>query len=366
MPSINYSIKKNRLSHALLKGMELVQENDRLYLSPEEVRRLYLPAIDQVQEGGTWGRLSFEADTTEDMMLYVYVMALDVDTVYDGEKTWRIEDLLLDPDIPDAQKKGFFARAQGLRVVGKNDILLYGLSGRYLFIAMEVIGGGEGFLSHLRVDVRGDNFLDTFPTVYQQRDGFFHRFLSIFSSIYNDFEHEIDRLPDLLDPDTCPAVLLETYGQWLGIDLSGGYLSEEAMRSLVREGYHLNRMKGTRACLSRVLEIALGERPIILEQNTILSYLESGDFAGEELSHASIYDINILIKKRLNETEQHQLLHLIRQFTPLRSRIHLVRLKDSGLLDSNVYMDMNAILEEDAFGYFDEDMEMDEGVILDE
>ncbi len=366
MPSINYSVKKNRLSHSLLLGMELDEKNDRLYLSPDEVRRLYLPAIDQASPGAEWGRLSFDADITEDMVIYVYVMALDVDTFYEGSTTTRIDDILRDEEIPDTEKKKMFTRARGLRIVGKNDILLYGLQGQYLFVCIDVMGSGEGFLSHIKIDVRGDNFMDTFPTIYQERNSFFHRFLSVFSSIYNDFEHEIDRLPDLLDPDTCPEVLLEIYGHWLGIDLSGGYLSEDAMRSLVREGYHLNRMKGTKACLERVIEIALGERPIILEQNTILLYMENGDFGDDEIKRQSIYDVNILIKKHLTEIEQHQILHLIRQFTPLRSRIHMIHLKDSGTLDANVYMDMNAVLAEDSYGILDEDMEMDEGVILDE
>ncbi|MBQ9633010.1 MAG: hypothetical protein IJV04_08900 [Lachnospiraceae bacterium] len=364
MPTIKYSIKKNRLRHSLMKGMELDEENERIYLTQEEVRRLYLPAIDQADEGGTWGRLSFDVELTEEMILYVYVAALDVDSVYDGEETYRIEDILMDEEVSDEQKKRLLLEAGGKRFVGKDDILLYELSGRYLFLGIEVIGAGEGTISHMRIDVRGDNFMETFPTVYHERNGFFHRFMSIFSSIYNDFDHEIERLPELLDPDTCPPVLLEIYGHWLGIDLSGDYLSEESMRTLVREGYTLNRMKGTKACLERVLEIALGERVIILEQNTIQSYMEKGDTVDEIDERQSIYDVNILIKKRLSETEQYQILHLIHQFTPLRSRIHLIHLKDSGMLDSNVYMDMNAVLAEDAYGYLDEEMEMDDGVIL--
>ncbi len=365
MADIYYSIKKNRLKRSYLSGAEILEDGS-LALNHDTERHIYLPAIDSAESRSGWGRLFFSCDITESMVLYTYVCALDEDMVSTPEGYVSLEKILVDESVPDPEKKRILNAAGARRTVDKDDMLLYDLEGRYLYICIDIIGEGSGTIKNIKIGRQGDNFMDTFPTVYQQRDGFFHRYLSVFSSIYNDFEHEIDRLPDLLDPETCPAVLLEIYGQWLGIDLSGEYLSEEAMRTLVREGYHLNRMKGTKACLSRVLEIALGERPVILEQNTILSYLESGDFAEEELSHASIYDINILIKKRLSETEQHQLLHLIRQFTPLRSRIHLVRLKDSGVLDSNVYMDMNAILEEDAFGFFDEAMEMDEGVILDD
>lgn len=364
MAQINYSIKKNRLRRALMDGMELDEENNRLYLSPQEQRIIYLPPIDKAEEIGDWGRLYFDADITEDMVVYVHAMALAEDVFYDEDGKYRVEDILLDEEIPDKHKQSIFQKAGGLRFVGKDDILLYGLAGRYLFLRIEVTGEGEGFLSHLRINVAGDNFMDTFPAIYQEKNGFFHRFLSVFSSIYNDFDHEIDRLPELLDTERCPGELLEIYGRWLGIDLSGDFLSEEAMRTFVREGYSLNRMKGTRACLERILEIVLGERVIILEQNTIRSYMEQGELYSTTMEHGSIYDVNILIKKPLRQTQRHQLLHLLRQFAPLRSRIHLIQLKDSGVLDTDAFMDLNAVLSDESYGTLDEDMEMDDDIVL--
>ncbi len=364
MAQINYSIKKNRLKKALMDGMELDEANNRLYLSPQEHRSIYLPAIDKAEDIGDWGRFFFDTHITEDMVVYIYAMSLSEETFYDEDGMYRVEDILLDEKIPDEHKKKLFHNAGGLRFVGKNDILLYGLTGRYLFLRLEVIGAGEGFLSHLRINVAGDNFMDTFPAIYQEKNGFFHRFLSVFSSIYNDFDHEIDRLPELLDIENCPEELLVIYGRWLGIDLSGDFLSEEAMRTFVREGYNLNRMKGTRACLERILEIVLDERVIILEQNTIQSYMEQGELFDTSMEHSSIYDVNILIKKPLGQTQRHQLLHLLRQFAPLRSRIHLIQLKDSGVLDTDVFMDLNAVLSEETYGSLDNDMEMDDDIVL--
>ena len=366
MPSVVYSVKQNRLERSCLKGFLLDPDTGTLHFDPEgSFHRVYVTKLDSAGNDASWGRLSFVSRLQETQALYVYAMAVNVDTVYDENGTYEIERLLLDPDYPEQEKKELLRRGNAERFVGKNDILLYGLSGRYLFLCIEVIGTGEGSISRIRVDRVGDNFMDTFPAVYRERNGFFHRFLSIFSTIYNDIDHEIDRLPELLDPDTCPPACLPVYASWLGIDLSGEFLSEESMRTFVKEAYDLNRIKGTRRCLSRVLEIVLDEKVVILEQNTIKAYLERGDMENDEgLLRAGIYDVNILIRKPLSETDRHQLLYLLNQFKPLRSRLHLVQLKDTATLDTDVYLDMNAVLAGDRVGVFDEGMEMDDQIVL--
>ena len=368
MPGINYSIKKNRLERSYLKGFLLKPEENAIYFEPESsFHRLYVTKIDSAMDDATWGRLSFTVSLQETQVIYVYAMAKNVDTVYDEKGTYEIEKLLLDPEYPEEAKKELMRTGGAERFVGKDDILLYSLSGRYLFLCIEVVGTGEGSIRRIRVDRVGDNFMETFPAVYRERNSFFHRFLSIFSTIYNDMEHEIDRLPELLDPDTCPAECLPVYAGWLGIDLSGDFLSEESMRTFVKEAYQLNRIKGTRQCLFRVLEIVLGEKVVILEQNTIKAYLEKGEMVSDTgLAKSSIYDVNILIRKPLSETDRHQLLYLLNQFKPIRSRLHLIQLRDTAVLDTDVYLDMNAVLAGDIVGVFDDNMEMDDQIVLDE
>lgn len=361
-----YTIKNNRLRQAHIEGMRLAQDRSLLYLTPEYERHLYLGVIDSAERGGSWGRLSFQAKLQEDMVPYIHAAASDFLTIYDEGGEYRIDDVLLADNIEDTEKKELLAGMDELRFVGRTDVLLYGLKGRYLYLCIDVIGEGEGTIFGLRVDTRGDQFMNTLPSVYRENNSFLHRFLSIFSSIYNDFEREIGRLPELLDPDTCPPAVLEEYGRWLGLDLSGDFLSEEAMRAFVREGYALNRMKGTKACLMRVLEIVLGEKVIIMEQNTIRAYMEEGGYTDTQLEYGSIYDVNVLIRKEFSDTDRHQLLHLIRQFVPLRTRVHLIHLKDSGVLDTDIYLDMNAIISEETYGMFDRDMVFDDDVIMEE
>lgn len=364
MPGINYTIKKNRLEKSYLEGFEA--QEDVLYFSEDTgIHRIYIDAIDAGEEDATWGRFSFAMSLPENMAIYVYARAVNYDTWYDNEgRDINLMEMLRDEELPDEAKKRLFSQEDGKRFVGKNDILLYGLSGRYLFLAIEVLGTGEGYLHRLRVDKKGDNFMDAFPGVYRERDGFFHRFLSVFSSVYNDVGREIEHLPELLDIEKCPAECLPIYAKWLGIDLSGDFLSEERMRQFVREAYHLNRIKGTKACLSRVLKIALDEDVIILENNTIKSYIETEDLLDSDYMTGGIYDVNILIRTPLTDTDRHQLLYLLEQFKPIRCRLHLIQLKDSADIDGEVYLDMNAVISGESVGYMDDGMMIDEDVIL--
>ena len=368
MPQITYSIKKNRLERSFLQGFDTDPETGCLYFDENTgIHRIYVDAIDSAVESGDWGRFSFSMDLPENMALYVYAFASDSNTWYDNEgKDYPIMEALLSDTLPDSEKKFFFSGENGLRFVGKNDVLLYHLKGRYLYLAIEILGVGTGYIDRLRVDKKGDNFMDAFPAVYRERDGFFHRFLSVFSSVYNDVGRKIDRLPELLDPDTCPAECLDVYAMWLGIDLSGDFLKEEAKRTFVKEAYHLNRMKGTKGCLLRVLEIVLNEQVIILENNTIKAYLERGEMAQSELIAGGIYDVNILIRTPLSDTDRHQLLYLLEQFKPLRSRLHLIPLKDTPTLDDEIYLDMNAVVSGDTVGILDDDMEISEDIVLNE
>ena len=158
--------------------------------------------------------------------------------------------------------------------------------------------------------------METFPSVYRERDGFFHRFLSIYSSIYNDFEQEIDDLPRLLDPETAQVEMLPVYGQWLGIDLSGDYLTEEMMRTFVREGYKLNRMKGTKRAIERILEIILREKAIVIEHNQVKSRLEEEEMEiPDNFRKKGIYDVTVLVKRHLTEELRHQILFRIMRRT---------------------------------------------------
>ena len=355
-----YSIKLNRLKQSYGEGIAM-DENASLYLNADtSVHRLYLKSLDAATEDAEWGRLSFRTHLSEEQIIYVYAFASNDTHVTIGREKVDINRFLTSGNISDDAKKIIMKGPETLRYVGRNDILLYGLKGRYLYISIEVMGEGEGVISAIKVERGSDEFMDAFPEIYRENNDFFRRYISVFNSIYNDFDDNTDKLPRLLDLDKCPDMLLPVYAGWMGIDIQGDLLSPETLRTLVKEAYTLNRMKGTKACLKRILEIAVEEQFIILEENQMKEYSDSRE------ANEGVFDVTILIKKQLSENERYQLTYLLTQFIPVRCHLTIESFKDSGIVDSRIYLDMNARVAGTENASLDDYMSMDGNVILEE
>ena len=353
-----YSIKMNRLKQSYGEGISM-DKNATIYLDENtSVHRLYLKSVDAADEDAEWGRLSFRAHLAEEQVLYVYAFASNDTHIRIGRENVDINRFLTSGNINDDAKKIIMRSDGALRFVGKDDMLLYGIRGRYLYISIEVMGEGEGFLSSLKVERGADEFMDAFPEVYLENNDFFHRYISVFNSIYNDFDDNTNKLPKLLDLDVCPDMLLPVYASWMGIDIQGDLLKPEALRTLVKEAYQLNRMKGTKACLRRILEIAVDEQFLILEENQMKEY---SDNRGTDVG---VFDITVLVKKQLNENERYQLTYLLEQFIPVRCNLKLESFMDSGIMDSRVYLDMNAKVAGTENALLDDYMGLDSNIIL--
>ena len=359
-----YRIRNNRWEKALSEGFEFLDDNSIRTITetkdgaPIHAHTVFLKPLDSAIPDSEWGRISVKAEHGSDTAFYIYALALDEDTP--GKPSAAdLEAFLEDPDEDRAVKLRVFMEQGALRSVNRQDMLLYSQNGRFLFLIIDVIGDGTATLSDFTVYMQGDNFMQTFPEVYRERNSFFHRWMSVYSTMYNDLQDQIDNLPKLLNVDTCPAELLPAYASWLGIDISGGFLPEEICRQLVRDGYQLSRRKGTRWALERIIEIVLECEVDVLEHNTMRGYLLSdGAQLPPNLREGGVLDVTILVHGQIKETLRHQLVFLLDQFKPVRSRLHLVQLDKNATVDGNSYLDMNATIPEGQMPVLDSNMNM--------
>lgn len=189
--------------------------------------------------------------------------------------------------------------------------------------------------------------------------------MSVFSTIYNEFQDQINESDKLLDLEHAPAELLMEYANWMGIMVQGEFLSEDTLRSLVKEAYNLNKYKGTRYSIERVCEILLGEKPIIVEKNYINDSIREEDKNTYNMMYGeSAYDVTLLIPVYVDEKKRSQLFYLLKQFKPIRSRLRIVFLQDSGIMDSYSYLDMNAKVFEQKYAALDERQLINGTVVL--
>jgi phage tail-like protein len=359
-----YRFREDRLRHACGKGFTL-NEQGQLVLSKEELRHtVFFGMLDSIEFDNAWGRLTLKAQIPEDGVLVIRVTASNEGLLSADQGEVLTDDFLLDQEIPESSKEKLFLQRNCMKFINQRNALLYGLSGRYLWIYLEVIGGGEGYISELSVDSPGDNFMQTFPEIYQENGGFFHRYLSIFSSIYMDFQKKIENIHEILDINTAPAQLLPMFGEWLGL-INSPFLEEERQRKLIRMLPQLNELKGSRRAVILVAELLAKSKVLLIERSRLQDFEEPEERrVYERLYGDSSYDFTLLISHAPEERLHAQLLFLINQYTPARSRANIVFLKTCGSMDSYCYLDINARMHSVSVGTLDHNRMIDGSVIL--
>jgi len=353
MPERCYRIKNNRFKTAENFGF-MTEGTDTLYREATmefDDSMIFFAPIDSTQEEGEWGRLHLDVETTGDVAYMVYVAASDHKADIKGATYFDLTRLY---EILECK-----------RFVQVEDILLYELKGRYLYIEIRCTGTGTARIRNIWVDRDGDNFMQTFPRIYQEENSFFHRFMSVFSSVYNDLEQEINHLPELLNLDTADPGLLIIYAKWMGIDVGEGYLPDDILRNLVKNAYALNRMKGTRWCMKTLSKILLGEEAVIVERNITEDHISAEHMDTiNRLYGNSIYDVTLLISRELSELDKSRMMDIVKQFVPARCNLHIVELGRTGALDSHIYLDMNARIYITDEGNMDEQHALDAAIVL--
>lgn len=337
-----YRIRNALLRRGLLEGLAL--EGDALSATAEG--SVFLPALDSAWPDCVWGRVSLKCALGPESMLTVRAFASDQDRLIRKGETVRINSVLLDPEIPREEKERLFTLAEGMERSGTPDVLLKGQRGRYLWLWLEISGGDGGRLEDLRVYVPGDNFFRTLPQVYQADGDFLERWLSIFSTMYQELQEEIDGLPDLLDIDTAPEPLLPMFASWLGLD--PGDLTAEELRGLLKAAPELLPRKGTRWAVERVVKLFVPEDVYIVERNL----LSPGQ--RDTLYGSTPYDFTVLLARRRDERLQMCLERLIGWFKPARARCQIVFLAEAGGLDAFTYLDINGTMLQSAPGSLDD------------
>lgn len=349
----DYGIRRYRLGTALLErawreGFSLLP-GGILQTEGHGRHSVILPGLNSARPDCAWGRLSLRCRLGEESLLSVRAFALDQDSVIRGGQVVQIDTFLLDPAVPREEKERLFLMAGGMERSGAADVLLDGQQGRWLWLWLE-INGPQGSLEDMRVYVPGDNFFRTFPQVYQADNEFLRRYLSIFSTMYQDFQEQIDALPQLLDVDTAPEALLPMFASWLGLETDETLFTPQELRRLLKAAPGLLERKGTREAVEEVVRLFVEEPVYIVEQNL----LPAGQRHGGELYGTTPYDFTVMLGRELDEKLRLRLKFLIDQFKPIRSRCHIVFLEECGGLDAFTYLDMNARVLQNAPGSLDD------------
>lgn len=312
-----YTYRYFKLKKSCMEGA-YIGADAQIVFSPAVSRHtLILPPLDAGERDAVWGRLYMETKLPGQSIVRVYAAAVN-------EPPNQTGGYLLDGGISFEQKIEYFKENGIGPVTNQEDMLLYSLRGRYLWLGFQLEQAEGGGIKKLQVINPGDHFLQTFPDVYQERNSLFHRYLSIFSTLYFDFEKETKKLSELFMPDRAPQWMLHYMGELIGIDLGQGLLDERAVRGFLKHAFRYVRMKGTGCVLKEITKLLIKEEPFLIEK-------EDGNAA-------------FLLHHPLSEQEELMLLFFLKQFKPIYSKLSLMSYQEEEGIDRYCFSDINAKL----------------------
>lgn len=145
--------------------------------------------------------------------------------------------------------------------IDPRDILLDDATGRYLYVAVELLGTPEAspLVDGIRAYCPRTSYLRHMPELYQddeQSAAFLEQFLSVMETSFVDIEQTIESMGESFDPHGAPSESLSWLEGWLAADI-GREWPESARRELLARAPALYRKRGTKAGLLELIRLYL-------------------------------------------------------------------------------------------------------------
>lgn len=144
---------------------------------------------------------------------------------------------------------------------GNGDVLVSDAVGRYLFVAVELVGTATAspLVDSVTAYCPRTSYLRHMPELYRQdveSAAFLEQFLSVFETSFTDVQRELDRITRYFDPIGVPSDSLDWLEDWLAADEYRDW-PERARREYLARAPELYKMRGTRAGLRETIELYL-------------------------------------------------------------------------------------------------------------
>jgi phage tail-like protein len=143
----------------------------------------------------------------------------------------------------------------------QRDTLLEGVSGRYLHVKLELVGGVDASpeLGSFRAYCPKQTYLRYLPEQFdgtKARASFLERYLSVFESEFVGLEEEIEQITQHMDPEGVPNEYLSWLSSWLAIEFDQRWPTE-AKRAFLAQAPTLFKLRGTKEGMRRTIRLYL-------------------------------------------------------------------------------------------------------------
>lgn len=335
--------KSQDYSRGCLENMECDQDGIWVSQTGRGSRGTFISRIlDSREKDMEWHRMVFDTGRDESIPYKITVFAAN-----SVEEDIRL--LMKDQEVPFEEKMEKMEPFMKKQETGIWDLLLYGVTGRYLWIAAELFKqNGRGMkLGHMRFYFPKQSWIGSLPEVYQSNDTghFLERYLAIFQTLHESMNQRIREVPDMLDVDAAQKEFLIWLTQWL--DIAGSHMwSEKQLRMLLKNGIRLYKKRGTREGMLEFIRLYTGGEAYLVEYYQMEPYMADKDLKESlaRLYGVSPYTFSVILKKEYvpTQNEYKSLLRLIDETKPAQMESNLVILEPYMFLGGHVYMGINS------------------------
>lgn len=260
----------------------------------------------------------------------------------ESEKT-----LLVRVFVSDAKEDERESGAEPVLERSGNDLLLYGIHGKYLRFTATPATAVRCFT----LSFPGRSITDQLPIALQGNDTL-RLLLGVYQSLYMDINQDVARFPIRLNPTDTDA--LPDLGEWLG---AARWMRDGLPKAkLLAAAPMLNRLRGTRKGLQLLIQLVTGITCTPVEHfqwDKLVRSMEERE-ACSRLYGASSSNVTILLPTQVSEKTVRLLLEILDDFIPLGLTYSVTQLKDGTTLDGHCYLDINMELTEPESAGMDE------------
>lgn len=309
--------------------------------------------LDSREKETVWHRLTMACTGPGEASVRFSFYCAEARRVFFRGRERDLDELLRDPALTDGDRLELSRPWLAMTAQTPRDVLLHQLTGRYLWFRAELLpqGGQSPRIGDLRLRFPRQTWLEYLPEVYQTDpagSSFTQRFLGIFQSLYDDLDEDIRQAARRFDPEVAGGEYLEWLASWL--DVEDGYLwPEEKLRTLVRRGMELYRIRGTRRYVAEMVELYTGREPWVVEYSQVEPFLTDTGRAAllGELYGANPYMVTVILPgSALESSDAYKaLLRIIDNARPAWVEVNLVVLTPYLFLDKYSYLGINSTLD---------------------
>lgn len=299
---------------------------------------LISPCLDSGAAGTVWDKAEITFPPQQDGYFCFTAFSSDKLTVDVGGQKTSFE-RVLEEISAGRQLSDIAADITAVRFISPDTAPLHRLRGRYAWFIAEAFpeNGGTIRVDRIKISYPFISYMQALPEIVRRTDnGELASMLAMYKTVFDKTDRRIVEFDDELDIDRAQGEALNRLVSWQGIPLSGVW-GEDILRSVTRESAWLIRRKGTKAALSRLFELLLGEPPMI-----------------EENSGGDPFSFTVKVRYSLipDGARHRELLYLLNEFSPAGTTPRLLLDKEGGA----AALGGNAALCDEEF---------DSGIILD-